>query len=85
MNDIATPETGTIDEFLGTTTRPRWRRWAKFWIPGAIVLLVLIYVISTRDDNKTDYIAEPVAERSLDITVTATGNLPPTNQVQVGS
>jgi HlyD family secretion protein len=85
MNDIATPETGTIDEFLGTTTRPRWRRWAKFWIPGAIVLLVLIYVISTRDDNKTDYIAEPVAERSLDITVTATGNLRPTNQVQVGS
>jgi HlyD family secretion protein len=85
MNEIATPETGSIDEFLGTTTRPRWRRWAKFWVPGAIVLLVLIYVIATRDDNKTEYIAEPVAQRSLDITVTATGNLRPTNQVQVGS
>ena len=42
MNDIATPDTANVDEFLGTTTRPRWRRWAKFWVPGAIVLLVLI-------------------------------------------
>jgi HlyD family secretion protein len=85
MNDSATPDTSNVDEFLGATTRPRWRRWAKFWVPGAIVLLVLIYVLSTRDDNKTNYIAEPVAQRSLDITVTATGNLRPTNQVQVGS
>ena len=27
-----------IDEFLGTSSTPRWRRWAKFWIPGLIVL-----------------------------------------------
>jgi HlyD family secretion protein len=85
MNDIATPETGTIDEFLGTTTRPRWRRWAKYWIPAAIVLVMVILVYASRGDNKPSYIAEPVVQRSLDITVTATGNLRPTNQVQVGS
>jgi HlyD family secretion protein len=85
MNDIAPPEAITIDEFLGTTAKPRWRRWAKYWVPALIVLLVLMYVLSTRNNNKVDYIAEPVTKNSLDITVTATGNLRPTNQVQVGS
>jgi HlyD family secretion protein len=84
MNDIATPDT-QLDEFLGTTTRPRWRRWAKYWIPAAIVLALLIVVFASRGDNKPDYISEPVTRNALDITVTATGNLRPTNQVQVGS
>jgi HlyD family secretion protein len=85
MNDTAAPEVSTVDEFLGTTSKPRWRRWAKYWVPALIVLLVLMYVLSTRNDNKVDYIAEPVTKDALDITVTATGNLRPTNQVQVGS
>jgi HlyD family secretion protein len=85
MNDIATPEPERIDEFLGTTTRPRWRRWAKYWIPAAIVLALLVVVLASRGNNKPDYITEPVARHALDISVTATGNLRPTNQVQVGS
>ena len=85
MNDIATPEPERIDEFLGTTTRPRWRRWAKYWIPAAIVLALLVVVLASRGNNKPDYIVEPVARHALDISVTATGNLRPTNQVQVGS
>jgi HlyD family secretion protein len=85
MNDVATPPTETIDEFLGTETRPRWRRWAKYWIPAAVVLVLLIIVLASRGDNKPSYIAEPVTQHALDITVTATGNLRPTNQVQVGS
>ncbi|MBT2133044.1 efflux RND transporter periplasmic adaptor subunit [Croceibacterium sp. LX-88] len=74
----------SVDEFLGTTERPRWRRWAKFWIPGVIVLLVALYFVN-RDEKKPEYITEKVVERSLDIEVTATGNLRPTNQVEVGS
>lgn len=85
MNDISTPPTETIDEFLGTTERPRWRRWAKYWIPALIVLVLAIVVIASRGGNETNYITEPVARHSLDLTVTATGNLRPTNQVQVGS
>jgi HlyD family secretion protein len=85
MNDVATPPTETIDEFLGTETRPRWRRWAKYWIPAAVVLVLLVIVLASRGDNKPSYIAEPVTQHALDITVTATGNLRPTNQVQVGS
>jgi HlyD family secretion protein len=82
MNDTTTPR---IDEFLGTTTRPRWRRWAKFWVPGLIVLLGALYYFTRTDDGKPQYISEKVTERSLDIDVTATGNLRPTNQVDVGS
>jgi len=86
MNDIATiQEPESVDEFLGTTTRPRWRRWAKYWIPAGIVLVLLVIVLASRGDNKPEYIAEPVSRHSLDITVNATGNLRPTNQVQVGS
>jgi HlyD family secretion protein len=85
MNDVSTPPVDTIDDFLGTTERPRWRRWAKYWVPALIVLLLLVVVVSSRGGNKVDYITEPVARHSLDLTVTATGNLRPTNPVQVGS
>jgi len=85
MNDVSTPPVETIDEFLGTTEQPRWRRWAKYWIPALIVLVLVIIVLAERGGNKTAYITEPVTRQSLDLTVTATGNLRPTNQVQVGS
>ncbi|HSQ96180.1 MAG TPA: efflux RND transporter periplasmic adaptor subunit [Croceibacterium sp.] len=85
MNDIATQEAGNIDEFLGTTTKPRWRRWAKYWMPAVVVTVLLIVVITTRGEGKLEYNSEPIVRHSLDITVTATGNLRPTNQVQVGS
>ena len=82
MNDTTALQ---IDEFLGTSTRPRWRRWAKFWVPGLLVLMGGLYYFTRGDDGKPQYISETVAERSLDIEVTATGNLRPTNQVDVGS
>jgi HlyD family secretion protein len=85
MNDVSTQPNEPIDEFLGTTEQPRWRRWAKYWVPALLVLILLIVVLASRGGNKTDYISEPVTRSSLDITVTATGNLRPTNQVQVGS
>ena len=85
MNDVATYQSENLDEFLGTSEQPRWRRWAKYWIPALLVLVALIVVLASRGTNKTDYITEPVARHSLDLSVTATGNLRPTNQVQVGS
>ena len=75
----------SVDEFLGTTRRPRWRRWAKYWVPGFLVLLLAAWYFGGSGDDKPQYISETVTERSLDLTVTATGNLRPTNQVQVGS
>jgi HlyD family secretion protein len=85
--DLAKPtEASGVDEFLGTKPRPRWRRWMKFWLP-ALILLALALVISrcTAEKKGPDYITEPVSEASLALSVTATGNLRPTNQVEVGA
>jgi HlyD family secretion protein len=75
-----------VDEFLGSKPVPRWRRTMKFWLPALIlVLLVLIIARCTADKPKPDYITEPVTQASLALSVTATGNLRPTNQVEVGA
>lgn len=90
MSETAdTPRTddGTnVDEFLGVKERPRWRRWMKYWLP-ALIILILIFAISrcSSGDGEVTYITEEVTEGSLELTVTATGNLRPTNQVTVGS
>lgn len=78
--------TPSVDEFLGTRPRPRWRRWMKFWLP-ALILLVLVLAIArcAGADNKPEYITAPVTRESLSLSVTATGNLRPTNQVEVGA
>lgn len=76
----------SMDEFLGEKERPRWRRWAKFWVP-ALLLLILILGIArcSGGDEGPQYITQTVEQKSLDLTVSATGNLRPTNQVEVGS
>jgi HlyD family secretion protein len=87
VSDTSNPaEQPSVDEFLGTKPRPRWRRWMKYWLPGlGLVLLVLVIVQCSADKPKPDYIAEPVTQESLSLSVTATGNLRPTNQVEVGA
>lgn len=88
MNDAATDagHEQELDEFLGMKKRPRWRRWMKYWLP-ALILVILVLLVSqcSSGSDEPDYITQDVVERSLDLTVTATGNLRPTNQVQVGS
>lgn len=76
----------SVEEFLGEKERPRWRRWAKYWVP-ALILIVLVLAISrcSGGDEGPEYITQDVTEKSLDLTVSATGNLRPTNQVEVGS
>lgn len=87
MNEASNPaEVPSVDEFLGTKPRPLWRRWMKFWLPGLIlVVLVLVIAKCTADPPKPDYITAEVAQESLSLSVTATGNLRPTNQVEVGA
>jgi HlyD family secretion protein len=75
----------SLDEFLGVEHRSRWRRWALYGIPALLVLLAVLYVVRNAGDGRPDYITADVTQRSLDLTVTATGNLRPTNQVEVGS
>ncbi len=86
--DTTSPQAGpeNVDEFLGEKPRPRWRRWMKFWLPAVIVLaLVLLISTCSGGGEGPSYITEEVERGSLDLTVTATGSLRPTNQVTVGS
>lgn len=87
MNDKSiAAEQPSVDEFLGTKPRPRWRRWMKYWLPGlGVVLLILLIAQCTAEPPKPDYITEAAVQESLDLSVTATGNLRPTNQVEVGA
>lgn len=85
MTDTAA-ETAELDAFLGAGDRPRWRRWMKYWLPVLLVLILLLGISTcSGGSDKPNYITEAVSERSLDLSVTATGNLRPTNQVEVGS
>ena len=87
MNDTSNPaEQPSVDEFLGTKPVPRWRRTMKFWLPAlGLALLILAIAQCTREAPPPDYITEAVAKESLALSVSATGNLRPTNQVEVGA
>jgi HlyD family secretion protein len=74
-----------IEEFLGTEKKRWWKR-KVVWIPALLLVLGLIgWSIMGGEEAGPEYITEEVETRSLDLLVTATGNLRPTNQVEVGS
>jgi HlyD family secretion protein len=86
MSDVTASPPQSIDEFLGSDDRPPWRRWAIVWIPVVALIAVLLGVMwYTRDSGKPQYVTAEVTRKSLDVEVNATGNLRPTNQVNVGS
>ena len=71
----------------GTTRRiPTWARWTA----GLLIVAVGAYVLTTRARSASAnaapaYITEAVVRGDLDVVVSATGNLQPTNTVDVGS
>ena len=76
----------SIDEFLGNGESKIWWKRPIFWVPALLLIAGAIgYAIFGTDDNQVQYVTEEVESRSLDLVVTATGNLRPTNQVEVGS
>lgn len=83
MADAANPK---IDAFLGAKTVPAWRRYLK-WIVLAVVALVAVFALSRLfgGDAEAGYATRAVERGALTVTVSATGKLTPTNQVQVGS
>jgi len=79
-------DTTDIADYLGSAKPRRWykRRWV--WVVAALLLIGIIAVsVMQNGEQAPDYITEEVEQRSLDLTVSATGNLRPTNQVEVGS
>jgi len=62
-----------------------WRRYIK-WVALAIVVLAALYFFFGRGSaDTTKYVTAEVTRGPITVTVTATGNLEPRNQVDIGS
>ncbi|HEY4368334.1 MAG TPA: efflux RND transporter periplasmic adaptor subunit [Steroidobacteraceae bacterium] len=70
---------------LGEPAPAPWKRWAKWAIVAVIVLAALYFFFGRNTAGATKYITAEVTRGDLTVTVTATGNLEPRNQVDIGS
>ena len=65
------------------------RRRIRFWLAGAVLIVGAAYAVfqgySGGSEIQVHYKTEAARRGNLTVTVTATGNLTPTNQVEVGS
>ena len=82
-NPSTTPEVSAPD--YGPGAPAPWKRWAR-WGAIALVAIVVGYLIFGRGNgDATKYVTQEVTRGDLTVTVTATGNLEPRNQVDIGS
>jgi len=75
-----------LDAFLGQPPQTWWRRrrkWIFIGVPVLIAILLLARCFSPAPP--VQYATAPIERHDLNVTITATGNLAPTVQVNVGS
>ena len=86
MSDTASPNDESLDDFLGTPPENPRRKWI---VRGAILLVVVVLVLLLArcfaGDDKPNYATREARSGDLTVSVSATGNLKPINQVDVGS
>ena len=63
----------------------RLKRWLRWILPLAVVVAGAAVWASGRGATPVQYLTEPAKRGDLRLHVTATGNLQPTNEVEVGS
>ena len=76
-----------LDDFLGAkppSARQKYLKWAGIAVAVLLALWLLSKIIGG-GDAAPQYVTVPVERGALRVTVSATGNLQPTNQVDVGS
>lgn len=85
MSNDVTPDKD-LDDFLGAKPQKPWRKWAIRGVIGlGLVLLILLVARCFSGDEKPNYATREVRTGDLTVSVSATGNLKPVNQVDVGS
>ncbi|KQN36566.1 secretion protein HlyD [Sphingomonas sp. Leaf407] len=83
---MAEPTQPDLDQFLRVKPQPRWRKWLKWaLIALGVVLLGLAVRSCVKGGDAPQYVSQAVEQAPLTVTVSATGKLAPTNQVEVGS
>lgn len=83
----ATGDPAALDDFLGAKP-PSPRQKSLKWGGIAVAVLLALWLLSKiigGGDAAPQYVTVPVERGALRVTVSATGNLQPTNQVDVGS
>ncbi len=89
MGNTNTDQHSEIAKTLGldaaTGRKKTVKRWLYWTLPLLVVGLLLIKWYLGNGTAETQYKTQPVKRGNMTITVTATGNLAPTNQVEVGS
>ncbi|MDX3909395.1 MAG: efflux RND transporter periplasmic adaptor subunit [Sphingobium sp.] len=87
--DVTPPSTAKpddLDDFLGVQPEKPWRKWIKWGVLGAALLLLLLLLSRCYGNaDQPNYSTRAVRKGDLTVTVSATGNLKPINQVDVGS
>lgn len=73
-----------IDSEKGSSRRRKF-----LYLAGAVILLLVGFFVwrsfASGKDKQVTYVTEPIKRGDLRVTVTATGNLEPTNEITVGS
>ncbi len=82
-----TQSKAAVDAFLGVTEPGRFARHrGRILAAGGVLLLAgVLYALFGRGDPAPRYATEEIERGDLKVTVSATGNLAPTNEVEVGS
>lgn len=75
-----------LNDFLGAPPPSRRRKWIKWGLVALGVVLLALLVRSCAQPEPTgEYLTKAAVRGDLTVTVTATGTIKPTNEVQVGS
>ncbi|WP_137709170.1 efflux RND transporter periplasmic adaptor subunit [Sphingobium sp. RSMS] len=83
-NDVTSDQ--DINDFLGARPEKPWRKWVVRGAVGvALLILILLLARCFSGDDKPTYATREVRKGDLTVSVSATGNLKPINQVDVGS
>ncbi len=79
-----TIDTKTIESTLGVGKKKRSRRWLYIGLALLLIGGVTAYLTLSKKEKPVAYDTAPVTKKDLTVTVSATGNLEPTNTVSVG-
>jgi len=87
MNDVTLPaEPQKLDDFLGVVPARPSRKWAIRGVAGLVLVIGLLLLARCfAGEDAVKYSTQPATRGDLTVTVSATGNLQPTVQVEVGS
>ena len=84
--DLTPAPQDNLDDFLGVKPEKPWKKWIKWGVSGVgLLLLLLLLSRCFAGEDQPNYSTREVRRGDLTVTVSATGNLKPINQVDVGS